>query len=114
MSSDIYSHKSEINPTKWKPKLAPHGASEAFRYLSLFYQNTNNDFHIKLDDSCTLTHTRRRLSMTTTSTATTTPSLGSTPTKSSSFDSIDAKASKSALLEKLESSSLNREYNTWN
>jgi len=114
MSSDIYSHKSEIDPTQWKPKLAHRGVSEAFRYLSLFYQNPNNDSHVKLDDSCTLTHAGRRLSMTSSSTAATTPSLGSTPTTtSSSFDIINTRASKSTLLGELESS-LNSGYSKWN
>ena len=80
MPSDTNSHKPEIDSTKWKPKLERRGVNnEAFRYLSLFYQNPNNDSRVKIDDSYTLTHASRRLSTTTTSTATTNPSSGSAP-----------------------------------
>jgi len=85
--SDLHDHKSDLDPTEWKPKLPPRGASEAFRYLSRFHQNMNNsDTHnVKIERPRAHAH-KSTLSMTTT----TTPSLGNTPTTaSSSFDSIN-------------------------
>lgn len=39
----MHGHKSDLDPTEWKPKLGDghRNTSEAFRYLSLFHQNMN-------------------------------------------------------------------------
>lgn len=77
---ELHDHKSDLDPTEWKPKL-PRGASDAYRYLSQFHANINRD------DSEYVRAERPRHKHT--MSMTTTPSLGSTPTTvSSSFDSL--------------------------
>ncbi|KAI1609871.1 life-span regulatory factor-domain-containing protein [Exophiala viscosa] len=80
--SDIHHHKSDLDPTEWKPKLAHRGASEAFRYLSRFHQTM-------MDGDAAPQHVHRHKSSASASLSMmTTPSLGNTPTTtSSSFDS---------------------------
>ncbi|KAL6249238.1 hypothetical protein RBB50_004301 [Rhinocladiella similis] len=92
--TDIHHFKSDLDPTEWKPKLPyrASGASEAFLYLSRFH-----DTMIAGDtadrDNHPLHQNMRHKSTTSLSTlpttATTTPSLGNTPTTtaSTSFDS---------------------------
>ncbi|ETI19321.1 hypothetical protein G647_09153 [Cladophialophora carrionii CBS 160.54] len=93
---DIHDHKSDLDPTEWKPKLPHRGAStssEAFRYLSRFHQaqagNIDHLDHGKRDRApATLRH-KSTLSMSTLTPGTTTPSLANTPTTTaSSVDSM--------------------------
>jgi hypothetical protein len=44
IAPDMHSHKSDLDPTEWKPKLGDghRKTSEAFRYLSQFHQTMNN------------------------------------------------------------------------
>ncbi|KAJ9605330.1 hypothetical protein H2200_009987 [Cladophialophora chaetospira] len=85
---DQHAHKSDLDPTEWKPKLARRGAStnsEAFRYLSRFHntQAGTNDGSSsdlgRVDRPSTVRH-KSTLSMSTLSPSTTTPSLANTPT----------------------------------
>ncbi|KAK5050585.1 hypothetical protein LTR84_003867 [Exophiala bonariae] len=48
---DMHGHKSDLDPTEWKPKLGDghRKTSEAFRYLSQFHQNMNNAFNANAD-----------------------------------------------------------------
>jgi hypothetical protein len=85
--SDLHDHKSDLDPTEWKPKLGPRAQSEAYRYLSRFHaaMNGSADGHddTKIDRPM---YTRHNMTMTMTNT---TPSLGNTPTTvASSFDSL--------------------------
>ncbi|EXJ53877.1 hypothetical protein A1O7_09213 [Cladophialophora yegresii CBS 114405] len=95
---DIHDHKSDLDPTEWKPKLPHRGAStnsEAFRYLSRFHHAQaggyvdNLDHVVKRGDRpATLRH-KSTLSMSTLTPGTTTPSLANTPTTTaSSVDSM--------------------------
>lgn len=97
ISSELHDHKSDLDPTEWKPKIPRGGASstsEAFRYLSRFHQRNNLIFSehadghqpIKLDRPAGPRH-KSTMSMTTLTTST--PSLGNTPTTTaSSFESM--------------------------
>ncbi|KAK4936811.1 hypothetical protein LTR10_022400 [Elasticomyces elasticus] len=79
--ADIHHHKSDLDPTEWKPKLAHRGASEAFQYLSRFHQTM-------MDGEAVQPVHRHKSSASATLSMTTTPSLGNTPTTTaSSFDS---------------------------
>ncbi|KIW62951.1 hypothetical protein PV04_09836 [Phialophora macrospora] len=92
---DLHDHKSDLDPTEWKPKLPQRGASassEAFRYLSRFHQtqvgNVDNLDHVTRDRPTVLRH-KSTLSMSTLTPGTTTPSLANTPTTTaSSVDSL--------------------------
>lgn len=87
--SDLHDHKSDLDPTEWKPKLQHHSNSEAFRYLSRFHQNmttlSDGNEHLRLERPPIPRHksaTSVSMSMGTT------PSLGTTPTTvASSFES---------------------------
>lgn len=45
---DMHGHKSDLDPTEWKPKLGDkhRNTSEAFRYLSQFHQNMNMNMNM--------------------------------------------------------------------
>ena len=85
--SDLHDHKSDLDPTEWKPKLGGRNNSEAYRYLAQFHAAMNaseTGEYVKADRPRYGRH-KSTLSMTTN----TTPSLGNTPTTvSSSFDSM--------------------------
>ncbi|KIW10810.1 hypothetical protein PV08_10109 [Exophiala spinifera] len=94
--TDIHHFKSDLDPTEWKPKL-PHrssGSSEAFRYLSRFHDTMTASANVGAgvgdvaDRPLSVCHKSTTSLSTMPSTATTTPSLGNTPTTAStSFDS---------------------------
>jgi hypothetical protein len=93
----MHDHKSDLDPTEWKPKLSRNSTthSEAYRYLSRFHQAqinggimSDNAEHIKLDRPAYLRH-KSTSSMSTLIASTTTPSLANTPsTTASSIDSL--------------------------
>ncbi|KIW80250.1 hypothetical protein Z517_06865 [Fonsecaea pedrosoi CBS 271.37] len=99
--TDLHEHRSDLDPTEWKPKIPHRGASagsEAFRYLSRFHQTHNvvnspsdhadNHHLVKTDRPAAMRH-KSTLSMSTLTPSTTTPSLANSPTTtSSSFGSM--------------------------
>ncbi|EXJ76345.1 uncharacterized protein A1O5_00853 [Cladophialophora psammophila CBS 110553] len=98
---DLHDHRSDLDPTEWKPKIPHRGAStnsEAFRYLSRFHQTHNMaisnasdhpDNHLVRPDRPPATRHKSTLSMSTLTPSTTTPSLANSPTTtSSSFGSM--------------------------
>ncbi|KIW29911.1 uncharacterized protein PV07_05696 [Cladophialophora immunda] len=100
---DLHDHRSDLDPTEWKPKIPHRGASansEAFRYLSRFHQthniiNNNSadhpDHHHHQSKPVRPVAMRHKstLSMSTLTPGTTTPSLANSPTTtSSSFGSM--------------------------
>jgi len=91
---DLHDHKSDLDPTEWKPKLrrgvSTNANSEAFRYLSRFHQTQlgidSTSDQVRLDRPMMAPRHKSTLSA---STLPPTPSLGNTPTTSaSSFDSM--------------------------
>jgi ECL1/2/3 zinc binding proteins len=81
--SDLYDHKSDLDPTEWKPKLQHRGQSDAYQYLSKFHAalNAQEDEYVRVE--------RRRYGHKHNVSMTTTPTLGNTPsTAASSVDSI--------------------------
>ncbi|OAP61999.1 hypothetical protein AYL99_04202 [Fonsecaea erecta] len=97
---DLHDHRSDLDPTEWKPKIPSRGAStnsEAFRYLSRFHQthmiaanNNNSPDHsdslgqfVKPERPAATRH-KSTLSMSTLTPSTATPSLANSPTTTSS------------------------------
>ncbi|KEF52171.1 uncharacterized protein A1O9_11798 [Exophiala aquamarina CBS 119918] len=51
--AEMHGHKSDLDPTEWKPKLGDshRKTSEAFRYLSQFHQTMNNSADATFSDT---------------------------------------------------------------
>jgi ECL1/2/3 zinc binding proteins len=83
--TELHGHKSDLDPTEWKPKLTHRNNSEAYQYLSKFHASMAGSENIVRAERPRYGRHKSTMSVT----ASTTPSLGNTPTTvASSFDSV--------------------------